>query len=142
VFPINAVDEIATICGFRLGRTQRVDVPAEEINAALGQVVYLLCVQAHHLGYVFDKFYLHAQGAFSKISLASDRGTKFELYLPSSEDRYNRALTMLLETVNIFITQHVVKYKKYLDGKEVAIYTIEGDKINNSSIRYSNDGLE
>ena len=36
VFPINAVDEIATISGFRLGRTQRVDVPAEEINAALG----------------------------------------------------------------------------------------------------------
>lgn len=36
VFPINAVDEIATISGFRLGRTQRVDVPQEEINAALG----------------------------------------------------------------------------------------------------------
>ena len=49
---------------------------------------------------------------------------------------------MLLETVNIFITQHVVKYKKYLDGKEVAIYSIEGDKIHNSSIRYSNEGLE
>ena len=60
VFPINAQDEIATISGFRLGRTQRVDVPTEEINAALGQVVYLLCVQAHHLGYVFDKYYLHA----------------------------------------------------------------------------------
>lgn len=79
-------------------------MPAEEINAALGQVVYLLCVQAHHLGYVFDKYYLHAQGAFSKISQMNDRNTKFELYLPSSEDRYNRALTMLLETVNLFIT--------------------------------------
>lgn len=104
VFPIKAVDEIATICGFRLGRTQRIDVPAEEINAALGQVVYLLCVQAHHLGYVFDRYYLHAQGAFSKISLQKDRHTKFELYLPSSEERYNKALTMLLETVNLFIT--------------------------------------
>ena len=36
VFAINSVDEIATISGFRLGRTQRVDVPQEEINAALG----------------------------------------------------------------------------------------------------------
>ena len=44
VFPIQYTDEIATICGFRLGRTQRIDVPQEEINAALGQVVYLLCV--------------------------------------------------------------------------------------------------
>ena len=49
---------------------------------------------------------------------------------------------MLLETVNLFITQHVVKYKKYLDGKEVQLYFIDGDKINNSSIRYSSDGLE
>ena len=36
VFAINSVDEIATISGFRLGRTQRVEVPQEEINAALG----------------------------------------------------------------------------------------------------------
>ena len=49
---------------------------------------------------------------------------------------------MLLETVNLFITQHVIKYKKYIDGKEVQLCTIEGDKINNSSIKYSSDGLE
>lgn len=36
VFEISSVDEIGTISGFRLGRTQRVDVPQEEINAALG----------------------------------------------------------------------------------------------------------
>lgn len=49
---------------------------------------------------------------------------------------------MLLETVNLFITQHVIKYKTYLDGKEVQLCTIDGDKINNSSIKYSSDGLE
>ena len=49
---------------------------------------------------------------------------------------------MLLETVNLFISQHVSKFKRYLDGKEVALYAIEGDKIGNSSIRYSSDGLE
>ncbi len=67
---------------------------------------------------------------------------EFELYLPSSEDRYNRALTMLLETVNLFITQHVDRYKDLLDGKKVQLYHIEGDKINNSSIRYSSENLE
>ena len=49
---------------------------------------------------------------------------------------------MLLETVNLFITQHVSKFRQYIDGKEVQLCTIEGDKINNSSIKYSSDGLE
>ena len=49
---------------------------------------------------------------------------------------------MLLETVNLFINHHVVKYKRFLDNKSVQLYSIVGDKINNSSIRYSSDGLE
>ena len=49
---------------------------------------------------------------------------------------------MLLETVNLFITQHVDRYKDLLDGKKVQLYHIEGDKINNSSIRYSSENLE
>jgi len=49
---------------------------------------------------------------------------------------------MLLETVNQFVTQHVNKYRDLLDGKKVQLYQIEGDKINNSSIRYSSEGLE
>ena len=106
-------------------------------------MVYLLCVQAHHLGYVFDKYYLHTQGCFSKISETTKRETKYELYMPSDENRYNRALTMLLETVNLFVTNHVSKFQHLLpSGNGVKIYTIDGDKINNSSIRYSNDGLE
>lgn len=48
---ISAVDEIATIGGLRLGKTQRMEVSWEEINAALGQVVYLLCLLAHRMGY-------------------------------------------------------------------------------------------
>ena len=49
----------------------------------------------------------------------NDRQTKFELYLSSSEDRFNRALTMLLETVNLFITHNVSRYRRHLEGKEV-----------------------
>lgn len=68
VFLISSEDEIATISGFRLGCTQKVDVSWEERNAAIGQVVYLLCVQAHHLGYSFEDICLQPQGAFSLIS--------------------------------------------------------------------------
>jgi len=49
---------------------------------------------------------------------------------------------MLLETVNLFIANHVSKYRRYMEGKEVQLYAIEGDKIGNSSIRFSSDGLE
>ena len=44
LFIINTEAEIGSISGFRLGRTKEIYVPNEEINAALGQVVYLLCV--------------------------------------------------------------------------------------------------
>ena len=47
VFQIGAVDEIATIGGFRLGMTQRVPVPWDEINADFGQVCYLFVVLVH-----------------------------------------------------------------------------------------------
>lgn len=52
IFRISAVDEIGTIGGLRLGRTQKnTDVTWDEINAAMGQVVYLMVVLAHRLGY-------------------------------------------------------------------------------------------
>ena len=105
--------------------------------------MYLICVQAHHLGYVFDSHYLHACGAFSKISTINDRSVKYELFLPSSEERFNKALQMLLFTVQRFIQNHVMQYRKLLeDKKEVQLYSIEQDKINKSSIKFSSDNLE
>lgn len=63
--------------------------------------------------------------------------------MPPSEDRFNRALTMLLKTVELFIASEMRKHRKYLaDGKDVQLYAIEDDKIHNSSIRYSADNLE
>jgi beclin 1 len=56
IFKIGSVDEIGTIGGYRLGKTQRVDVPWEEINTAIGQLVYLLCVLGHRMGYKFESF--------------------------------------------------------------------------------------
>ena len=68
---------------------------------------------------------------------------KYELFLPSSEERFNKALQMLLFTVQRFIQNHVVQYRKLLeDKKEVQLYSIEQDKINKSSIKFSSDNLE
>lgn len=69
MFRISAVDEVATIGGLKLGRTQRVEVSWDEINAAIGQAVYLICVLAHRMGYFFERHILYVNGAFSKISI-------------------------------------------------------------------------
>jgi hypothetical protein len=103
VFQISSEDEIATISGFRLGCTQRVEVSWDERNAALGQVIYLICVQAHHLGYSFDEFHLHACGAFSQISRTGNKKEKFKLFMPTSEVSFNTGMEMLLEAVKRFI---------------------------------------
>ena len=78
----------------------------EEINAAMGQVVYLMVVLAHRLQYRFDKYYLHVDGSYSKISVGNDKASKMELYYTSSgsaEERYNRGLVMLLDALNRFV---------------------------------------
>ena len=61
--------------------------------------------------------------------------------MPSSEDRFNKGLVMLLDCVARF-TQHLQDYRRLLDGKNVSLYTIAADKINQSSIKYSNDSME
>ena len=124
MFYISAVDEIATIGGFRLGRTQRVEVGWEEISAALGQVVYLLVVLAHRIQYKFDKYCLHVNGSYSKISAAGDpKATKYELYMPFSEEKFNRGLVMLLDCVGAF-SEAFSDYRRLLGGKDVLLYSI------------------
>ena len=50
---------------------------------------------------------------------------------------------MLLFTVQRFIQNHVIQYRRLLeDKKEVQLYPIEQDKIFKSSIKYSGDNLE
>lgn len=102
VFQINSVDEIATIGGFRLGKTQRVEVGWDEISAALGQVIYLTVVLAHRLRYKFEKYYLHVNGSYSKISIPSEKNARFELYMPSNEEKFNKGLEKLLDCIREF----------------------------------------
>ena len=73
-----------------MGRLPTTEVKWEEINAAIGQSIYLLCVLAHRFNYKFEKYDICLGGAFSRISLKSNPKVKYELYMPcGSEDRFN-----------------------------------------------------
>jgi beclin 1 len=69
VFHISTVEEIGTISGFRLGRLPTTEVKNDEVNAALGQCLYLLTVLAHRFSYKFERYDIVLCGAFSSISL-------------------------------------------------------------------------
>ena len=68
VFQVDTAEELGTISGFRLGRLPTTDVKWEEINAALGQSLYLMCVLAHRFNYKFEKYDLILCGAYSRIA--------------------------------------------------------------------------
>lgn len=55
IFPIDSDKEIATICGFKLGRMPFEETKWEEINAAIGQVCLLFCCLANRFNYNFEK---------------------------------------------------------------------------------------
>jgi beclin 1 len=69
VFQIATNEELGTISGFRLGRLPTTDVKWEEINAAMGQAVYLLTVLAHRFSFKFERYDITLCGAYSKIAL-------------------------------------------------------------------------
>jgi beclin 1 len=69
VFQISTSEELGTISGFRLGRLPTVEVKWEEINAAMGQSLYLLIVLAHRFSFKIDRYEVSLSGAYSKISL-------------------------------------------------------------------------
>jgi len=71
----------------------------------MGQVAYLMVVLAHRLQYKFDKYYIHVDGSYSKISVGGERN-KMELYYTTSgsaEERFNKGLVMLFDALNRFL---------------------------------------
>lgn len=55
-----------------MGRLPTVDVKWDEINAAIGQSVYLLCVLAQRFNYKFEKHEITLCGAYSRIALKNN----------------------------------------------------------------------
>ncbi len=111
-----------------------------------------MVVLAHRLQYKFDKYYIHVDGSYSKISIGNDKSTKMELYYTSSgsaEERYNRGLVMLLDALNRFVDHLNPLYSRLVQhqNKEVRLFEINmkeerKETINKSEIRYSSEGIE
>lgn len=62
-------EEVGTISGFRLGRLPTTDVKWDEINAALGQSLYLMCTLAHRFNHKIERYDIILCGAQSRIAL-------------------------------------------------------------------------
>jgi len=73
-----------------------VEVDWTEINSAIGQLVNVICVLAHRMGFKFGKHYLHVNGAFSRISLISEPKEKYELFYAQNEKTFNTGMINLL----------------------------------------------
>ena len=116
VFYISTLDEFGTISGFRMGKLPTCDVKQDEINAAIGQSVYLLAVLAHRFNYKFDKYEFHLCGSFSKISSRSNPKLKYELFLPSNEERFNTGMTNVLDALNSLTKEVLERYGQYRNG--------------------------
>ena len=160
VFQIGSAEEIGTISGFRLGRLPTTDVKWEEINAALGQALYLLSVLAHRFSFKFEKYDIVLCGAFSSIAVRqqtsqSGKSIKYELYMPSSEDRYSQGLVFLLDAVK-HLAEHVERQHSHLlqtmlpaerfkdfvlNRQRLEIGGGGGDLIGKHSIKFKSDDL-
>ena len=51
-----------------------------EINAAWGQAALLLCTIATRVGYRFKRYRIIPMGSYSKIAVANDERSTYELY--------------------------------------------------------------
>lgn len=115
MFQIGTAEELGTIGGFRLGKLPMTEVKLDEINAAMGHSIYLMCVLAHRFGYKFDtKYDIILCGAYCRIALKQSPSIKCELYLTSSfNERYNTGLIYVLDALN-GLSAHIEKNHGHL----------------------------
>jgi len=143
IFKISMQSEYAIINGLRFGKlnvaTEKVGW--DEINAAIGQTVLLLCCLSKRFNYNFKQHDLHPLGNFSKISNKNMKEKeKFELFMPSNENRFNYALVQLLDCTRD-MCDYVQKTFTFLEKNRVP-YAITGETIGQYSIKYNSARLE
>eukprot|EP00817_Percolomonadidae_sp_ATCC50343_P005911 CAMPEP_0117429362 /NCGR_PEP_ID=MMETSP0758-20121206/8924_1 /TAXON_ID=63605 /ORGANISM="Percolomonas cosmopolitus, Strain AE-1 (ATCC 50343)" /LENGTH=351 /DNA_ID=CAMNT_0005216351 /DNA_START=88 /DNA_END=1140 /DNA_ORIENTATION=- len=140
VFPIGYDGHFGTINKFKLGRLSSVPVNWEEINAALGQCVYLLDTLARTNHIEFSVYDLRPCGATSQLASKSAGILSSTLELsarPSGlfwKKAFNKALVAFLSCIKEAGEKAHEKTPNFLMP-----YTIQQDKINDVSIRFYSD---
>ncbi|KAI8927065.1 autophagy protein Apg6-domain-containing protein [Entophlyctis helioformis] len=126
-----------TINGLRLGRLPNHPVEWSEINAAMGQTVFLLDTLAHHLSFTFTKYRLVPMGSFSRIERIDGDKAVYELYGSSDitgmlfwNRRFDYGLTAFLSCV-----QQLGDFAEKQDNRFRLPYRISKDKIGDASIK-------
>nr|CAD2206844.1 unnamed protein product [Meloidogyne enterolobii] len=133
--------EFGTISGFRLGRLRQEQVEWNEINAALGQMAFLLKVIAERLGIEFVGYELVPFGSCSFIrSLQKQNSDKIEelpLYgsggwRPFGQPALDKALIAFMDC---FI-QVEKRLKQHFPGTQLLPYRMLKDKIIDRDSQY------
>lgn len=115
-FKISHEGPFGIINGLRIGGFDGVRVPWQEINAALGQIVFLFATITTALKMRMDGYKLRPMGSYSKISKFKDDTQEWETYEAYSSDGFklgklfrketslDKAMECLLEVVQIMAT--------------------------------------
>jgi hypothetical protein len=90
---------VGTINGCRLGRLPGLSTEWAEVNAALGQVAFMLTTIAKHLGYVFQAYRIIPMGSFTRLCpVGGSERSAVMLYFDGgffAQSRINSALRAL-----------------------------------------------
>ena len=137
VFHIWHDGPFGTINSFRMGKTNKIQVEWDEINAAWGQAVLLLHTMASSCDeFEFSENKLIPMGSYPKVS---DGKNTYELYGPVTQflrANYDKAMCIFLQCLQEF----AVYAKQYDIAHQTKPpfqlpYKIEGDKICGHTVR-------
>lgn len=138
LFNITCFDKYGVINGARLGFGS--SIIADEINAGIGYIIFLISIIAKKYSYDFIKFELIPMGNYSKI-INKKTGFQYDLHTAGvskvSIEKFNDSLVMLLEALNElneYLTNSNKINQKTPDG-DLNI-KISNDSINGYSIKY------
>lgn len=139
LFNISSDDNYGKINGARLGCPANSLIP-DEVNSALGYVVYLTAIIAKKCNFEFKKYELIPMGNYSKI-LKKEQNSVYELTFTGSSsnlvDKFNDALKAYLEALKELhehIFANLKKSDNLIDGMNL---NIENGKLNGFSIELS-----
>ena len=136
VFHIWHDGPFGTINSFRMGKTNKIQVEWDEINAAWGQAVLLLHTMARVEGFQFSEYKLLPMGSFPRIV---DKHNIYELYGPVTQivrANYDKGMICFLSCMNEFAEFAQRKDAQMGRGKKFELpYKIENDRIADHTIR-------
>ena len=133
LFQISFSDKYGTINGCRLVEVKENNY--DEINAAFGYIILLTKILSIKFNFESENFDIEVQGNYSKIFDKKNKN-----YYDVSISNLSRTLNNFNESLEYFL-KYFYEFDCFLREKKIVVdgefkYKIEGDKINDKSIKY------